>query len=305
MISGLHEFMCSFKYDPKKQTPRKKRPYTPLSSKTPQSSATPASSKSCQGSWVYNPPPCPTDETMTMSSVNIRNSTFATPVQQTEGRRYERVPAPFPDIEDMLLSGHPNRSCAHLPSRITEDHSNSKRISSGINHLSVESAQTFRDQTNVDGGKISDSLESSSSKVTAVSPDGVSKVDQETVTLETNFIGFDEVERIMELCKMFATGDMVPNRAMDPTRACRVLGLLEKEMNNPKIVKRQYHKLSILIHPDKCSHPQAGAAFASLSGAVRAIEGRTEAPGKLFGKLHLEMISKYLYNVAEPRMVVL
>ena len=30
-------------------------------------------------------------------------------------------------------------------------------------------------------------------------------------------------------------------------------------------VRRQYRKLSLLVHPDKCSHPQAREAFESAS----------------------------------------
>lgn len=29
----------------------------------------------------------------------------------------------------------------------------------------------------------------------------------------------------------------------------------------PEEVRKQYRKLSLLVHPDKCSHPQAASAF--------------------------------------------
>jgi DnaJ family protein C protein 8 len=31
----------------------------------------------------------------------------------------------------------------------------------------------------------------------------------------------------------------------------------------PEDVKRQYRKLSLMVHPDKCKHPQASTAFDS------------------------------------------
>jgi DnaJ family protein C protein 8 len=36
--------------------------------------------------------------------------------------------------------------------------------------------------------------------------------------------------------------------------------------------KRQYRKLSLLVHPDKCSHPQAAAAFDVLAAALKELQ---------------------------------
>ncbi|GBF96662.1 hypothetical protein Rsub_09295 [Raphidocelis subcapitata] len=47
----------------------------------------------------------------------------------------------------------------------------------------------------------------------------------------------------------------------------------------PEEIRRQYRKLSLLVHPDKCSHPQAAAAFDVLGAAQKELldEVRMEA----------------------------
>ncbi|KAK9156890.1 hypothetical protein Scep_003464 [Stephania cephalantha] len=41
--------------------------------------------------------------------------------------------------------------------------------------------------------------------------------------------------------------------------------------SSPDEVKRQYRKLSLLVHPDKCKHPQAKEAFAALAKAQQLL----------------------------------
>ena len=38
-------------------------------------------------------------------------------------------------------------------------------------------------------------------------------------------------------------------------------------------VRRQYRKLSLLVHPDKCSHPEARQAFESLCPYINRMNG--------------------------------
>lgn len=37
-------------------------------------------------------------------------------------------------------------------------------------------------------------------------------------------------------------------------------------------VKKKYWKLSLLIHPDKCDHPKAQAAFAAVNDAAKTLQ---------------------------------
>lgn len=37
-------------------------------------------------------------------------------------------------------------------------------------------------------------------------------------------------------------------------------------------VKKKYWKLSLLIHPDKCEHPKAQAAFAAVNEAAKTLQ---------------------------------
>ncbi|RLN17407.1 hypothetical protein C2845_PM02G31020 [Panicum miliaceum] len=41
--------------------------------------------------------------------------------------------------------------------------------------------------------------------------------------------------------------------------------------SSPDEVKKQYRKLSLLVHPDKCKHPQAQEAFAALAKAQQLL----------------------------------
>ncbi|KAJ0937831.1 putative DnaJ domain, Chaperone J-domain superfamily [Helianthus annuus] len=41
--------------------------------------------------------------------------------------------------------------------------------------------------------------------------------------------------------------------------------------SSPEDVKKQYRKLSLLVHPDKCKHPQAKEAFSALAKAQQLL----------------------------------
>ncbi len=47
-------------------------------------------------------------------------------------------------------------------------------------------------------------------------------------------------------------------------------------------VKRRYMRLSLLIHPDKCSHPQAQHAFQAVSKASKLLQACSDT----FAGLH-------------------
>ncbi|XP_073040498.1 J domain-containing protein spf31 isoform X1 [Primulina eburnea] len=46
--------------------------------------------------------------------------------------------------------------------------------------------------------------------------------------------------------------------------------------SSPDDVKKQYRKLSLLVHPDKCKHPQAKEAFAALAKAQQLLHDPQE-----------------------------
>ncbi|KAF3965871.1 hypothetical protein CMV_009978 [Castanea mollissima] len=45
---------------------------------------------------------------------------------------------------------------------------------------------------------------------------------------------------------------------------------------SPEDIKRQYRKLSLLVHPDKCKHPQAKEAFGALAKAQQLLLDQQE-----------------------------
>lgn len=40
----------------------------------------------------------------------------------------------------------------------------------------------------------------------------------------------------------------------------------------PEAVQRQYRKSSLMVHPDKCQHPQAKAAFEVIGAALKDLK---------------------------------
>ena len=53
-----------------------------------------------------------------------------------------------------------------------------------------------------------------------------------------------------------------------------IIGILPEE--DEVIVKKKYKKLSLKIHPDRCSHPLASDAIAFLSKAMKSLENEEE-----------------------------
>jgi curved DNA-binding protein CbpA len=58
--------------------------------------------------------------------------------------------------------------------------------------------------------------------------------------------------------------------ARDIGNAYDLLGV--KPDVNPSVLKKRYWKLSLLVHPDKCSHPQAHEAFMALNQAFKDLQ---------------------------------
>ncbi|XP_020549247.1 dnaJ homolog subfamily C member 14-like [Sesamum indicum] len=54
---------------------------------------------------------------------------------------------------------------------------------------------------------------------------------------------------------------------------------------SPENMKKRYWKLSLMVHPDKCSHPQAHQAFVKLNKAFKDLQD----PDKAAIKLKLKM----------------
>jgi curved DNA-binding protein CbpA len=52
-------------------------------------------------------------------------------------------------------------------------------------------------------------------------------------------------------------------------------------------VKKKYWKLSLLVHPDKCEHPKAQAAFTAVNEAAKTLQdesGRAQLDQRSAGK---------------------
>merc|ERR1719189_2142882 len=62
------------------------------------------------------------------------------------------------------------------------------------------------------------------------------------------------IERVFEANNDFAVLDLPPQRIADTA-----------------VLKRQYRKISLAVHPDKNSHPQAADAFRKVYGAFETL----------------------------------
>lgn len=87
-----------------------------------------------------------------------------------------------------------------------------------------------------------------------------------------------EIERILRIVDNFSIGP-IQTCSLSSLQAHQILGLLEQDTEDVKMVRRQYHRLSMLVHPDKCAHYNAGAAFAALNEAVKIATGTSDSPG--------------------------
>ncbi|KAM0950943.1 putative DnaJ domain, Chaperone J-domain superfamily [Dioscorea sansibarensis] len=83
---------------------------------------------------------------------------------------------------------------------------------------------------------------------------------EEDLILKGFFAEVSEVERDNEVVRILACFKLNPfehlNLSFD---------------SSPEEVKKQYRKLSLLVHPDKCKHPQAKEAFGALAKAQQLL----------------------------------
>ncbi|XP_022961276.1 dnaJ homolog subfamily C member 8-like isoform X2 [Cucurbita moschata] len=83
---------------------------------------------------------------------------------------------------------------------------------------------------------------------------------EEDLLLKTFFAEVSEVERDNEVIRILSCFKLNPFEYLKlPFDA------------TPEEVKRQYRKLSLLVHPDKCKHPQSKEAFAALAKAQQLL----------------------------------
>ncbi|KAF4353320.1 hypothetical protein G4B88_015274 [Cannabis sativa] len=88
---------------------------------------------------------------------------------------------------------------------------------------------------------------------------------EDDLLLKNFFAEVSEVERDNEVLRILSCFKLNPfeylNISFDST---------------PEDVKRQYRKLSLLVHPDKCKHPQAKEAFGALAKAQQLLLDQQE-----------------------------
>ncbi|RWR90169.1 J domain-containing protein spf31 [Cinnamomum micranthum f. kanehirae] len=88
----------------------------------------------------------------------------------------------------------------------------------------------------------------------------MANVTEEDLLLKSFFAEVSEVERDNEVERILSCFKLNPfehlNLSFD---------------SSPEEVKRQYRKLSLMVHPDKCKHPQAKEAFGALAKAQQLL----------------------------------
>eukprot|EP00268_Persea_americana_P026499 TRINITY_DN2591_c2_g1_i2.p1 TRINITY_DN2591_c2_g1~~TRINITY_DN2591_c2_g1_i2.p1 ORF type:complete len:279 (-),score=75.75 TRINITY_DN2591_c2_g1_i2:452-1189(-) len=88
----------------------------------------------------------------------------------------------------------------------------------------------------------------------------MANVKEEDLLLKSFFAEVSEVERDNEVERILSCFKLNPfehlNLSFD---------------SSPEEVKRQYRKLSLMVHPDKCKHPQAKEAFGALAKAQQLL----------------------------------
>ncbi|KAG7022165.1 DnaJ-like subfamily C member 8, partial [Cucurbita argyrosperma subsp. argyrosperma] len=83
---------------------------------------------------------------------------------------------------------------------------------------------------------------------------------EEDLLLKSFFAEVSEVERDNEVIRILSCFKLNPFEYLKlPFDA------------SPEEVKKQYRKLSLLVHPDKCKHPQAKEAFGALAKAQKLL----------------------------------
>ncbi|XP_031400296.1 dnaJ homolog subfamily C member 8 isoform X1 [Punica granatum] len=87
----------------------------------------------------------------------------------------------------------------------------------------------------------------------------------EDLLLKSFFAEVNEVERDNEVTRILSCFKLNPFEYLNlPFDA------------SPEDVKKQYRKLSLLVHPDKCKHPQAKEAFGALAKAQQLLLDQQE-----------------------------
>lgn len=83
---------------------------------------------------------------------------------------------------------------------------------------------------------------------------------EEDLLLKSFFAEVGEVERDNEVARILSCFKLNPFEHLNLSFN-----------STPEDVKRQYRKLSLLVHPDKCKHPQAKEAFSALAKAQQLL----------------------------------
>ncbi|KAJ7557479.1 hypothetical protein O6H91_05G128200 [Diphasiastrum complanatum] len=101
----------------------------------------------------------------------------------------------------------------------------------------------------------------------------------------------NEAERFEEVARILS---------LESGNAYELLGA--KPDSSVEVIKKRYWKLSLLVHPDKCAHPQAQQAFTAVNRAFKDIEDptkRAEIDRKLAEKQMREEYEEELKSLRE------
>ena len=105
---------------------------------------------------------------------------------------------------------------------------------------------------------------------------------------EANATGGDErIAQVVRILAVLAAADREPStaNAAAPEAGTDVSASLKADaydvMGAPAdaanaVIKKQYWKLSLMIHPDKCRHPKAAEAFQALAAAAKLLQVRVQ-----------------------------
>ncbi|KAK8550766.1 hypothetical protein V6N13_119268 [Hibiscus sabdariffa] len=83
----------------------------------------------------------------------------------------------------------------------------------------------------------------------------------EDLLLKEFFAEVSEVERDNEVVRILSCFKLNPFEFLK----------LPFDSSSPEDIKKQYRKLSLMVHPDKCKHPQAKEAFGALAKAQQQL----------------------------------
>jgi DnaJ family protein C protein 8 len=95
--------------------------------------------------------------------------------------------------------------------------------------------------------------------------DASSSTTDDDLLLKNFFAEVSEVERDNEVHRILACFKLNPFEYLNLPFG-----------SSPEEIKKQYRKLSLLVHPDKCKHPQAKEAFGALAKAQQLLLDQQE-----------------------------